>query len=480
MIVMLTLLRLLLIVLTSTVWNTELTWTRVTAEGSFDVPRTPEASPLTEFVTTAAESIVMDSTESKQIAASSNYNDDDGGSFKSRVLQTAAATAPTSSGLRSYQQMGYECRCLIESKSLKGLFLAAQREIFGSAMDKQQKPTMKRFKFLDYFYDRFFRSDQGADVFLVRGAVLANVLMYKVNSEGIFFSLQHAEAPVRAPHIDLAAEWDRKKEIFTVPSPAELQARVQNITSHRPVYGEGEGVAAVGTSGDGGAAGRPGAATAAAVAAREAVIFAFVRDPLQHYVSGMVEAHFRNLGFGAHPTDERTADYQRALLQHRANASTARQAIEAVARGDRVGMEQLLREREHFFPMTYALLKWRPAFVGHLETFEEDWALLQDFAGITNRSSSGGGGGSGSAGMKDAASVTGIPLERPLGHPTQHDILGMKSALQSLFATDGRYLRAVCWLLLVDFHCLKYTLPQPCADIVTDSRWKQMLTRCKR
>jgi hypothetical protein len=60
-------------------------------------------------------------------------------------------------------------------------------------------------------------------------------------------------------------------------------------------------------------------------------------------------------------------------------------------------------------------------------------------------------------------------------HPTSSDPSGVGKAVDELLAHDKRFVRALCWLYLVDYNCFNYELPKECSDI--DTEWYKHVTR---
>jgi hypothetical protein len=165
--------------------------------------------------------------------------------------------------------------------------------------------------------------------------------------------------------------------------------------------------------------------------------FTFVRDPLSHFISGLVEAHYRRIYY----RDDRVF-----LRGHAVNANKAAYMLSALiankneTAGNEVINEHLV-EKEHFAIMSTVLWLWRPDFIGYLENFQSDWTHVNEATGLN------------------------MIYTQEIKHPTSDDPLGMKKALMHVLHTKPNYMRAVCRLLMIDYVCLNYPLPAPCAHM---------------
>jgi hypothetical protein len=57
----------------------------------------------------------------------------------------------------------------------------------------------------------------------------------------------------------------------------------------------------------------------------------------------------------------------------------------------------------------------------------------------------------------------------PPPHRLVKDPYGDEAALRSLLASDPRYLRGLCRLLLFDYLCLGFPAPEPCRGMVHEA-----------
>ena len=60
-------------------------------------------------------------------------------------------------------------------------------------------------------------------------------------------------------------------------------------------------------------------------------------------------------------------------------------------------------------------------------------------------------------------------------HPTSTkiDALNMHTSLHAFLKEYKQYKRALCRILLIDFHCLRYALPVECADMTAEAFWQE-------
>ena len=170
--------------------------------------------------------------------------------------------------------------------------------------------------------------------------------------------------------------------------------------------------------------------------------FTFVRHPISHFVSGVVEAHFRKLGLGSHP--KKNPALQAQFDEHRVNISDARTILSAILRLDEATVSQYLSATEHYSVQSQSLNYWKPEFIGSLENMAKDWGNLNRYLG------------------------TNITFRNYAVHDTSKDPMNMKASLIALLKSEKKYVRALCRILMVDFVCLMdiYKLPPECADML--------------
>jgi hypothetical protein len=170
--------------------------------------------------------------------------------------------------------------------------------------------------------------------------------------------------------------------------------------------------------------------------------FTFIRDPLSHFVSGVVEAHMRKVA-SAHP--KHTPELEALYQKHRVDVNMARTVLNCIIAENESASEYLVGE-QHFSIQSQSMHYWKPGFIGQLENLNTgDWSKLNQYLG-TNISF----------------------VSRPHhDHESSRDPMNMKGALLELLEADPRYMRAVCHLLMVDYVCMRdlYTLPPQCRNM---------------
>lgn len=104
--------------------------------------------------------------------------------------------------------------------------------------------------------------------------------------------------------------------------------------------------------------------------------------------------------------------------------------------------------QRHMFPQSAMLTFWErkhmyPQFIGHLETFDQDWHAVDAHFGVEDH-----------------------VYDKTLGgHESNTRFYGIKESLAQLFEEQPAYLRAVCILNFFDFHCFDYKFPPPCHGV---------------
>lgn len=256
--------------------------------------------------------------------------------------------------------------------------------------------------------DSFFKPPSGAELFLIDGKPAAYAVVYKSDSTGIASSMMSADDHHARVGKEAAPFKSRRFK-----TPSELQAASQTMFNQ---------------------------------SLSPSRVFTFVRDPLSHFTSGLVELNFRHLGFGNHPVN--SSALQAAIQKNQVGAVYVQQLIECFLFQDIEKLRKFINITEvaHIGLQAPAIHHWSVRFVGMLETHETDWKRLNQYLGST------------------------IPYERRKGaHMSSQDPLGFKAAMNSLLDRDKRYLRALCRVLLADYVCLRhlYAMPAVCADMMS-------------
>lgn len=170
------------------------------------------------------------------------------------------------------------------------------------------------------------------------------------------------------------------------------------------------------------------------------VIFTIVRDPLSHFVSGLVESYTRKyIKYGSIP-DQRTVNSSQATYEK------VKEIITAIVQFDAKTVHANVKDILHYSIQAYQMTLFKPDLVGHLENIMADWGAIMSNLGIPN---------------KQLVTVSDTHIV------TVEDVLGFKKQLRTLFEQEPKYLRAVCRLILVDYACIQgYHLPAACADML--------------
>lgn len=169
-------------------------------------------------------------------------------------------------------------------------------------------------------------------------------------------------------------------------------------------------------------------------------IFTFLRNPLDHFLSGLVESYFRRLHVGSHPNI--TKAIEQKMHKREANIEVARRLLHSIIlTGDHNYAHNKLAHRSHYYLMSYALLKWKPTWIGYLEEFKTNWTDLNSYLDLQ------------------------VKYLGAHHHATSDDPMDLRKSLVEVFQKMPYYLRAVCRLLMVDYVCLKFELPPECANM---------------
>lgn len=169
--------------------------------------------------------------------------------------------------------------------------------------------------------------------------------------------------------------------------------------------------------------------------------FTFVREPLKHFISGATEAYMQKMIFPSRVVDKNTSDY--LIAHYSVTPKIAAYIIKSLVQFDFHSLDRLLAARKHMATQIYTVLNFEPQFIGRVDDMSTDWEKAMQFLGYPGQL---------------------LPNENR--HPLTHsDFLSVKMSFMKLFNTHPKYLRAMCWMLLADYKCLDYELPQGCADM---------------
>ena len=257
----------------------------------------------------------------------------------------------------------------------------------------------------------FYNTDWGANLYNVSGHPIAYTVVFKVNSENIHNSLATHDYQHQVNPIDLRVDWKEHVKRYRSVSLHELKEKQTTI------HGTDSALQ----------------------------MFTFVRDPLDHFISGLVESYFRGLGFGPHPQlmgDKHMEDFTKAVAKNQVGMNMTKNIVDSLIFGQKQSyLKHKLRQWKHFYPQFFAIRKWQPTYIGYLDNFDEDWAGMQSKLNVN------------------------IKYTSDMSHITQGDVFGFKKMLKQLFNEEPKYMRAMCHLLIRDYICLGFDLPGVCADM---------------
>ena len=108
----------------------------------------------------------------------------------------------------------------------------------------------------------------------------------------------------------------------------------------------------------------------------------------------------------------------------------------------------------HVFPQAGVFAEHGIDFMGHFESFNNDWDAMQRYCNFTF-------GGKMDHNMKKQRTKA----EHPTG--SSHDELGTYKAMRTLIETNAHVARALCHILYYDFVYFGYSFPPACSDMAT-------------
>ena len=152
--------------------------------------------------------------------------------------------------------------------------------------------------------------------------------------------------------------------------------------------------------------------------------FTFVREPLEHLLSGAAEAAWRLSPAATDAAPWSADDFVAALLDARYPGAE----------------HQHTTVHRHYWPMSSALAWWPLAFVGRLEHRHDDWRALR----------------AAHCAAPNGEAVWGSALLKKRDDDASADSLGVRAALLELLASRPPLRRAVCRLLTPDYRCFGY------------------------
>lgn len=321
------------------------------------------------------------------------------------ILCIISFLSVTEGRLRSYEDLLPQCLQKSTKIFSSNNFRKAQEEI--EVINKPRQEHSERVPWAGTFYN----TDWGANLYNISGMPIAYAVVFKVNSENIHNSLSAHDYQHQIQPIDLRTDWKEHVKRYRSTSLHDLKGKQTTAHGHQSVL----------------------------------QMFTFVRDPLEHFISGLVESHFRGMGFGAHPQLKGKAvmdKFMDVVAKNQVDMNFTKTILDSFIFGhNSKQLKEKIKQWKHFYPQFFAIRKWQPKFVGYLDNFEEDWTRMQSKLNVD------------------------IKYTSDMSHVTQGDVFGFKKLLQQLFRDDPRYLRALCHLLIRDYICLGFELPVPCADM---------------
>ena len=106
----------------------------------------------------------------------------------------------------------------------------------------------------------------------------------------------------------------------------------------------------------------------------------------------------------------------------------------------------------HVFPQVGAFANHGVDFMGHFESFNNDWDAMQRYCNFTFDGK-----------MEHNMERQRLKAQHPTG--SSHDELGTYKAMRTLIETDAHVARALCHILYYDFVYFGYSFPPACSDM---------------
>lgn len=179
--------------------------------------------------------------------------------------------------------------------------------------------------------------------------------------------------------------------------------------------------------------------------------FTFVRDPLQHFISGFVHSVFVSLR-----PPQLISPLNESQIEHYLRNLILQRSMH-------------LEMEEYMFPMSRTYLRFPVDIVGRLESFSEDWerkivpaygitALYDYHLGMHPTSTNH------PLHSYNTGTAKELSREDEGGAAVDRDPMRARESLVALLHSHSHYLRALCHILLLDYVCLtEYQLPHECA-----------------